>query len=144
MREIKFRVWWTKFKTMEPVGGYFWEEEGISGNNLEECCHSGFILMQYTGLKDKNGKEIYEGDIVRFFAGHCVEDIYENALVKFEDMCFLLVKNSIVGEVSSMVEGIDGVKDEKWLQGAALCLFDEEELEVIGNIHENKDLLCGK
>jgi hypothetical protein len=62
MREIKFRAWNEKDKCMSTeIGLYDFDKDGK--NNFPESCCS---IMQYTGLKDKNGKEIYEGDIVMF------------------------------------------------------------------------------
>jgi len=55
MREIKFRIWDKKTKQIFEVG--LW-------NISEYVFSSTYILMQYTGLKDVHGKEIYEGDIV--------------------------------------------------------------------------------
>lgn len=57
MREIKFRIWNDKVKEMGIVFGLDYPEP------LELLPH--YIVMQYTGLKDKNGVEIYEGDILQ-------------------------------------------------------------------------------
>ena len=73
MREIKFRVWLPKEKMMQdgdfhigPTGVYYgWnpEEDEYNDKKIEP------ILMQFTGLLDKNGKEIYSGDLLRHNEG---------------------------------------------------------------------------
>ena len=58
MRTIKFRAWNTDGMVTQPLDGLFGLQRFLG------FLHEDAELMQYTGLKDKNGKEIYEGDIV--------------------------------------------------------------------------------
>lgn len=127
MREIKFRVWDKTFKMMlspELVDIDFNEgkiEVTTDTLRYEEVYTDeikDFVLMQYTNLKDKNEKEIYEGDILK---------------VKVED-----------GEINLYVKYNEGeyrvANEEKWVD----CLGDYMycyDVEVVGNIYENKDLL---
>lgn len=73
MREIKFRVWDKNDNKMyDNYYGIDTDQPYISlfGNNINEVrwnTENNIKLMQYTGLKDKNGKEIYEGDILKFY-----------------------------------------------------------------------------
>ncbi len=136
MREIKFRVFDKIKKQMHPVTkiaftGLNQEARRIHFNeihrNIENC-----ELMQYTGLKDRHGIEICEGDIISCPA------IVENfpLLVKFEFPAFMLYgKHFSFNDKSST-----SIKDN------LLYPFPSSnwKIEVIGNIHENPELMENK
>ena len=116
-REIKFRTWDKKKKEMgyNPVyTGTATRAIGI--NQLQNMIESkGMTLMQYTGLKDKNEKEIWEGDVIREKDEYGADDVYE---VAFECGGFWLK---------------DRDNEIGWP--------DVKNIKTIGNIYENPDLL---
>jgi hypothetical protein len=112
MREIKFRAWDEKDRIMH-YGGFSIHATGKI-EPLEGLGPENPIVMQFTGLKDKNGKEIWEGDIIKTAAGYLNSD----PVVTFSD-----------GDWSYSYW-----KNE-------LCDDPAESWEVIGNIHENPDLV---
>lgn len=125
-REIKFRTW-TGEKMISPDyvrrDGYaFWRENSIPQMTKEN-------IMQYTGLKDKNGKEIYEGDVIDIHQTVNGQSIFviENC-VPFPDVRYAFDKS---------------YKYEYNLHELLEIDIDESEktIEVIGNIYENPELL---
>ena len=125
MREYEFRVW----------DNYNNEMLDVQELNFEDCFYGGEMkirttmysdyfdcrempIMQYTGLKDKNGKKIYEGDIVDV-TRPC---IWEIGIVIFKDGCFF-------------------IKVKETLLPLYECEINKYKLKVIGNIYDNPEVL---
>lgn len=125
MREIKFRAWDKDGKEMIEANGFYQKADPkISGNGLHLSDflginkdgtigkeHENIVLMQYTGLKDKNGVEIYEGDLLENNGNKPAE-------VRFKNGCYF------AGNYNT----------ELWT-------FAGGNKEVIGNIYENPELV---
>lgn len=127
MRNVKFRAWvpdiesmirvdyvgWieTRADVITDIGG--WDDIGYTDVDLEggENC----VLMQYTGLKDKNGREIFEGDILQSHMGLHV--------VAYETGCYLARQDN--------ESGFDSV----------IAAQHFHQVEVVGNRYENPELL---
>ena len=114
MREIKFRAW--DVQRMWPlayagdVNPAVWDDQ----EKYWKECTDGAVVMQYTGLKDKNSVEIYEGDIMEFHG---------------------ITRTKYLPIAWSREHGC-------WMVGAATFLeCPPEKLEVSGNIYDNPELL---
>ena len=120
MRELKFRAWSEETKSFEYFDLYEGTECGLT--NLQIWARNTQI-EQYTGLKDKDGKEIYEGDILG--------GIWESGFISWCEKCKQFQYHS-AGIGCMACSG-----DAHWCE----IVEDDGKLEVIGNIHENADLL---
>jgi len=127
MREIKFRAWLKEERKMVNVETLF---IGINrlcfGNSkTEDLFFRDFEeveLMQYTGLKDKNGKEIYEGDIV---------------LIKLDETSTW--HKTVVGfKKGAFIANLIDKEDYVYIFHHG---FTGDDFEIIGNVYENKNLL---
>src|SRR5437764_1470652 len=131
-RQIKFRAWDKELKVMRyrwlniiPDSEHAWawgkHDDDLQGANAHVQRYFTDTLMQYTGLKDKNGKEIWEGDI-------------------------LAIPNRGDWEVKYVVDGFHISQGE---HNYGMMTYNSEieadmklqNYEVIGNIYENSDLL---
>jgi len=132
MRTIKFRAWDKIDREIREVISIDFPNEKflLCGFDSKSVFYTrkfnDIELMQYTGLKDKNGKEIYEGDIVNCNSKD--NDILEDF-------------NKLVAEVIFDI----GAFSVNFRDDYKPPLFDffKENIEVIGNIYENKELLRG-
>ena len=128
MREIKFRFWYSsenriiydssEIENIEPTG----INEAIK--ELQE--DSDFIVMQYTGLKDKNGKEIYEEDILSFNLNTRYGFIEKKGVV-----CCKNLSNCGIEFLPLTIDKMN-----------FFDLFVEaKQIKILGNIYENLELL---
>ena len=133
MREIKFRCWDKENKEMLEVQELDYADSYDGQPMVRTTMYNDYfdtedmILMQYTGLKDKNGKEIYEGDIV-----HIPDD--------YEEYGFASGENYSI----DFKDGRFRLKPKYKPNATGYDLEFTEELEVIGNIYENPKLLEDK
>ena len=112
---FKFRAWLVNAQRMINVEEINFYNKTI--NFIEDL--DNVVLMQYTGLKDKNGAEIYEGDIVKGYSVYPEPSIFEPFLM---------------GEVYYTNRGT-------WDSYSYILGGFNEQVEVIGNIYENKELI---
>lgn len=133
-RDIKFKIWDKELKCFLDGDTHFCNEisfvidEWTRSNwtpacfMVDESSSDRYVLLQYTGLKDKNGKEVYDGDIIINKPVELPKHLHIEGVVQWGLYQFW----------------VEDLKMEE-----VICDLDECDhgLEVIGNIYENKDLL---
>lgn len=134
-REVKFRRYWSVINKMVHFDFADGELTYSSSKKIgmfvpakeKELYVGKSILMQHTGLKDKNGKDIYEGDLHRNPDGSLSQVVWDeyNARFAWSPLC-------LDGEV------------ERGSLGEMEMGVDSEDAEIIGNIYQNKELLKSK
>ena len=138
MREIKFRAWDEDNEVMSYSGLSFNDIEDLRQalDSFSDYFSSSYFsdnpeyLMQYTGLKDKNGVEIYEGDILT-----CEEYPYKDEGVRNYDAVVEWVFNGwqlVLSLVNNKKRGISNGMNQGEIE-------DLNDFEVIGNIYETKE-----
>lgn len=135
MREIKFRAWHFKNSVMYKYA--FPIPDGVAAYLYDDYKQPSYFdeglveLMQYTGLKDKNGKEIYEGDIVEV---KLFPDWVERVSWKGPPDA----TGEVYWDLAGFTFAIRNRFDKRYIGLEKVCY---EESQVIGNIYENPELL---
>ena len=131
-REIKYKAWLKEEKKMVIVETIDFSEKSIQYLEKNEIIDAYLLrttfledveLMQYTGLKDRNGKEIYEGDILKY------NFPYDGRLKHVSPVKFLETEASF------------GIKDRYGNEIPLYRIAANNYFEIIGNIYENEELL---
>jgi uncharacterized phage protein (TIGR01671 family) len=168
MSEIKFRAWmqcpYSDEWTMVGGDDLAFEDYAPLCDLLKET--DTFKIMQYIGRKDKNGTEIYEGDVVRYFTTYfqhqssgemfgtephmefdCGGEMHRKyeGVIKFFPSTGFILANVKVYECPSEGDCPHTIKGDEWeytsKQSTKIMSCTKERCEIIGNIHENPELL---
>ena len=120
---MKYRLWckdkneWEKDDwVILPNGNLMWVEYG---NLVGGVYMKNHILVKSTGFKDIEGKEIYEGDIIRYWDNF--DERYKLAIIKFDKGSFIMTNDRINWDIG--------------------LINKDDKIKIVGNIYENKDLI---
>lgn len=141
-REIKFRMW-NNVSESPNMSKYFYDLGQVIPCLMQQICFDaglfgynhighGSRFEQFTGLLDKNGKEIYEGDIVKAKDFMCVgHQVVENQ--------FVMEPTEVYDDVIDVVTYGEGMYSVGHIPLSVLV--DDGQTEVLGNVHQNPELL---
>lgn len=150
MRELKFRAWANGYEewchSIEYMGDGLWL--GYVDDGIGELSTTDIIVEQYTGLKDKNGKEIYEGDILEFDkdfddSAQRYVPYFDEKLAAFGFRIYgyqYYISESGSEEFESEMSLISEMENYEREE----IIFYTEYISRVGNIHENPELLGGE
>jgi len=124
MKELKIKAWLKKEKKMVAIIGIdfnyeyirYTEDDNLFNENYKTAEFKNIELLQFTGLKDNGGQELYEADVIKFNDG--IDDIY--GLISYDDE--------------------DGAYRVSYENITEHLLEREGDFEIVGNIFENPDL----
>lgn len=124
MKELKIKAWLKKEKKMVSIIGIdfnygyirYTEDDNLFNENYKTAEFKNIELLQFTGLKDNGGQELYEADVIKFNDG--IDDIYGLISYDDEDGTYRVSYENITEHLSER----------------------EGDFEIVGNIFENPDL----
>ena len=124
MKELKIKAWLKKEKKMVSIIGIdfnyeyirYTEDDNLFNENYKTAEFKNIELLQFTGLKDNGGQELYEADVIKFNDG--IDDIYGLISYDDEDGTYRVSYENITEHLSDL----------------------EGDFEIVGNIFENPDL----